>query len=201
MLFRLILGLQVEARDHAVQGRIGADLRRVEEQLSPPEQPGLLAQIHNVLEEALEERQAQPLPDPGQAGMIGQRLIQPVAEIPAVREVEAGDVDQAPLRAEALEEQDQLEFEEHDGVDGRPAPSFVELLNPLADEAESELSIEVPVEIVSRDEAFERDRDGLVERTELRGTKHSRYTQGGAEEHRNPGHEPWRARAGGPDST
>src|SRR3954462_3236058 len=89
MLLRLSLGLQVEPGDHTVQSRIGAHLRRVEEQLPSPEQSRFLTQIHDVLEETLEDRQAQSLPDARQAGVLGQRLIQPIAEIPAVREVQA----------------------------------------------------------------------------------------------------------------
>src|SRR5438094_765082 len=97
MLCRLLLGLQVEPGHYTIQGRIRTHLGRVEEQLAPPEQSRLLAQLHDVLEEALEDRESQPLPDPRQAGVLGQRLIQAVTEIPAVAEVEAGGLDQAPL--------------------------------------------------------------------------------------------------------
>ena len=85
----------------------------------PQTRPASLAQLDDVLEEALEDGQAQALPDAGQAGVVGQRLVQGVAEVPAVREVEAGRLDQLPLGADALEEHDELELEEDDRVDGR----------------------------------------------------------------------------------
>ena len=72
--------------------------------------------------------------------MIGERLIQRVAEIPAVREVEAGRLDQLPLRADPLEEHDELQLEEDDRVDAGPTPLGIELLRPVADEAEVELA-------------------------------------------------------------
>src|SRR5262245_17985503 len=125
-----------------------------------------------MLEEALEDRESQPLADAGQAGVIRQRLIQSVAEIPTVRKVQARRIDQVALRAQALEEQDELKFEEHDRVDGRPAPGLVERLDPLSDEAEIQVRVEVAVEVVGRNELFERNHYGLVNRADLRGPEH-----------------------------
>ena len=47
----------------------------------------------------------------------GSVLVQRVAEVPAVRQVEAGGLDQLALGADALEEHHQLQLEEDDGVD------------------------------------------------------------------------------------
>jgi hypothetical protein len=49
--------------------------------------------------------------------VIGQRLVQRVAQVPAVGQVEAGRGDQLPLGADALEEPDQVQLEELDRVD------------------------------------------------------------------------------------
>jgi hypothetical protein len=43
-------------------------------------------------------------------------------EVPAVREVQIGDLDELALGADAFEEHDQLELEEDDRVNGRATP-------------------------------------------------------------------------------
>jgi hypothetical protein len=172
MLLRLLFGLEVEPGDHATQSGVRSDLGRVEEQFSAPDQARLLAQLHDVLEDALEDGQAQALPNPRQAGVVGQRFIQAIAQVPAVGQMQARRLDQAALRANAFKEQDELELEEDDGVDGRPAPGLVELLDPRTDEGEIQLGIEVPVEVVSRDEILQRDHDRPVNGAEFGRTEH-----------------------------
>src|SRR4051812_18582642 len=66
---------------------------------------------------------------------------------------------------------------EDDRVDGRPAPSVVHILDPLPDKGEIQISVEVPVEVVSGDQTFKRDCDGPIECADLRWTKHGRYTR------------------------
>ena len=66
-------GLVVEARDEGRDAGVGFDLGGVEVELPAPDEPGLLAQIDDLLEEALEDVDPQPLPDAGQAGVVGQR--------------------------------------------------------------------------------------------------------------------------------
>ena len=114
-------GLPVEPGHQAIQVGIGPHLGRVEEQLLAPDQAGRLAQLDDLLEEALEDLDAQTRPDPGQAGVVGQRLVQGVAEVPAMGQVQAGQLDQLALRADPLEEHDQLELEEDDRIDGSVA--------------------------------------------------------------------------------
>ena len=50
--------------------------------------------------------------------MVGERLGQVVAEIPAQAQPVGDDPQQLALRAQPLEEQDQLQLEEDDRVDG-----------------------------------------------------------------------------------
>ena len=69
---------------------MASHLGGVEVQLPAPDQPRLLAQVDDLLEEALEDVDAEPLPDAGQAGVVGQLLVEGVAEVPAVGQVEAG---------------------------------------------------------------------------------------------------------------
>ena len=92
-----------------------------------------------------------PLPDAGQAGVVGQLLVQGVAEVPAMGQVEAGRLDELALGADALEEHHQLQLEEDDRVDAGPAALGIELPRPVADEAQVELRLQVAVEVVSRE--------------------------------------------------
>jgi hypothetical protein len=132
----------------------------------------LLPKLHDVLEEALEGRHAQPLPDTSQAGMIRQGFIEAIAQVPAVGQVQASRLDQAALWAQSLEEQDELELEEDDRVDGGPPTCAIEIGDPLAHKRQVESGIEVAVEMVGRDKLFQGDSHGLIERTEFRGTQH-----------------------------
>ena len=122
-----VLAVVVEARHQRVDVGVGLDLGRVDVELPAPDQARLLTEIDDLLEEALEDVDAQPLPDAGQAGVVGQRLVQGVAEVPAVGQVEAGRLDELALGADALEEHDQLELEEDDRVDAGPAPFGIPL--------------------------------------------------------------------------
>jgi hypothetical protein len=68
-------------------------------------------------------------------------------------------------------------------VEPSPTPTRVAFLHPLADEAKVELGIEVPIEMVGRDQLLQRDSDRLIERTEFGWTQHGRISRLGAEEH------------------
>src|SRR5262249_29145252 len=65
-----------EPGNQGIEIGIGPDFGGVEEQLPPPDEPGLLAEVDDPLEEPLEDPDAEPLPDARQAGMVGQRLVQ-----------------------------------------------------------------------------------------------------------------------------
>jgi hypothetical protein len=97
MLMRLLFGLEVEPGDHTTQGGVRSNLGRIDEQFSAPDQAGLLAQFHHVLKEALEHGHPQPLPNARQAGVVRQRLVEAIAQIPAVGQVQGGGLDQATL--------------------------------------------------------------------------------------------------------
>src|SRR6266540_4143594 len=125
-----------------------------------------------MLEEALENRQAQALPNPGQAGVVRQRLVQAIAQIPAVGEMETRGVDEPALGAQALKEEDELELEEHDRVNRWPAAPSIAVLDPLANEAQVQLGIEVAVEMAGWDELLQRNGDGLIQRAEFGWPQH-----------------------------
>ena len=194
-------GVVVEAGDEGRDAGVGFDLRGVEVELPAPDEARLLAQIDDLLEEALEDVDAEPLPDAGQAGVVGQRLVEGVAEVPAVGQVEAGGLDELALGADALEEHHQLQLEEDDRVDGGPAPLGVELPRPVADEAQVELGFQVAVEVVDRDEVLQRDGDRLVEaagfgRAEHRGLRDGASVRAAGRATPRPGAAPVKSLAG-----
>ena len=90
--------------------------------------------------------------------MVGQRLGQVVAEIPAQAEPVGDDPQQLALGAQPLEEQDQLQLEEDDRVDGGSPGLRVGLPNQVAHEAEIERALQMAVEVVRGNEVLQRDR-------------------------------------------
>jgi hypothetical protein len=143
----------------------------------PPDQTHVLAQVNDLLEEALEDADAEPLPNAGQTGVVGQRLVQRVPDVPAVAKVEAGRLDQLPLGADAFEEHDQLQLEEDDRVDGGPASLGIQLPRPVPDKRQIELGFQMPIEVVGGDQVVERDRDRLVKAAWFSGTEHEQTPQ------------------------
>jgi hypothetical protein len=80
--------------------------------------------------------------------------------------------DELALGAEALDDPDELEFEEHHRVDAGPAPFGVEVARSLADEAEVQLGFEVAVEVAPRDQVLQRDGDRRIEAVGLERAEH-----------------------------
>src|SRR5205823_10989963 len=64
---------------------------------------------------------------------------------------------QLTFRPEPFEEQYELQLEEHHRVNGRTSGTSVLVGDPVADEAEVHLRIQVPVEIVGRNQLLEAD--------------------------------------------
>ena len=103
------VGLGREPRDPALHGSIGLDLGRVEEELLAPHQPCLDTFFDDPLEEATEDEQAVALADAGEAGVVGKRLLEIVAEIPAQGQARRDYPHQLALGADVLEEHEELE--------------------------------------------------------------------------------------------
>ena len=87
-------------------------------------------------------------------------------------EVQVGQLQQVPLRANALKEHDELELEEDHRVDARPTTLGVAIPGPLPHEAEFEPASEVAVEVVRRDEGLERDSNWAIQATQLGWAEH-----------------------------
>jgi hypothetical protein len=79
--------------------------------------------------------------------VVGQRLVQRVAQVPAVGEVERRRLHEPALRADALEERDALELEEDRGVDARPPGRRVAVAHRLPHEREVEPPLQVAVDV------------------------------------------------------
>ena len=146
----------IEARHQRIDGSVRRNLGGVDVELFPPDQLCLLAEVDDPVEEALEGVDAQALSNPRQAGMVGEVLIQRVAEIPAVGQMETRGFDELALGADPLKEHDELELEEDDGVDARPAAFRVQLSRPVAHEAQIQRPFQMAVEVVGRDELLQR---------------------------------------------
>lgn len=90
------------------------DLGRVDEELRAPDQARLLAQVDDLLDEAREDCNTQPLPDAGQTRVVGERLVEGIAQVPVVGQVQAGGPDELSLGADPLDEHDELELADDD---------------------------------------------------------------------------------------
>ena len=119
-------GVVVEAWHKRRDAGVGLDLRGIDVELATPHQPRLLAQIDDLLEEALEDVDTEPLPDARQAGVIRQVLVEGIAQIPAVGQVQAGRLDELSFGADAFEEHDELQLEEDDRIDAGPTSLGIE---------------------------------------------------------------------------
>jgi hypothetical protein len=104
--------------------------------------------------------------------VVGQRLVEVVAEIPAVSKVEAGGLDELAFRADALEEHGQLEFEEDHRVNRGTAAGGVAIGDPYPNDAKIQSRIKVAIEVISRAELLKRDGPRSVEATEPGRSEH-----------------------------
>lgn len=87
----------IEAWDPRRYAGVGLHLGHIEVQLSPPDEPRILAEVDDVLEEALEEIDPEALADPGQAGVVWEELVESIAQVPAMGQIQAGGLDELAL--------------------------------------------------------------------------------------------------------
>ncbi len=133
----------------------------------------MLAQLDDTHEEAFEQRQTEPLADAGQAGVVRQGLIQVIAQIPAMGEVESDRTHQLPLGSHSLKEEDELELEEHHRVDTGPTTRGIAVLHPGADQRQVQRGVEVAIEMVCRDQLLQRDGHGLIQQAQIGRAEHA----------------------------
>src|SRR5215210_5338700 len=75
-----------EAGRDGVQRRVRFDLGGVEVQILSPYQPRFDAHLYDLLEEAPEDAEAEALARASEVGVVGQRLVKVVAQVPTHRE-------------------------------------------------------------------------------------------------------------------
>ena len=168
----MFLGQHAYAGDERVHGGIGAHFGRIEDQLVAPNESRVNTLLDNRLEEAPEDRQAQPGTNPAERGMVRQRFVEVVARGPAHRQVVADLLHELPLGAETGEEDQQLSAEEDFGIDRGASAAGVAVSGKIADEGVGEHPVEMAIETIVRDHGVERDEDRAVEITGLGRTEH-----------------------------
>lgn len=141
----------------AVHVGVGPDLGRVEEQLLAAHQPRVRAPPDHLLEEPPEDRETETVARARQVGVVGQRLVQVVPEVPAHREAVGRHAHELPLAPQPLEEHDELQLEEDHRVDRGAAARGVQRAHQISHEREVEPLLQAPVEAVFRDEVLQRD--------------------------------------------
>jgi hypothetical protein len=80
-----------------------------------------------------------------------------VADVPPHRQTLGDDAHQFSLATDTLTEHDQLQTEEHFGIDARRTRGGVEILEQFPDEGEIEPLLKTAVEVVLWHEIFEAD--------------------------------------------
>jgi hypothetical protein len=87
--------------------------------------------------------------------VIGQGLGQLVAHRPAQAQAIGDDPHQLPLRAQPLDEQHQLELDEDHRIDTRSSDPRVGVADQIAYERKVERPLQMPGDVVGRDEIVE----------------------------------------------
>src|SRR6266567_4442118 len=140
-------------------GRIGLHFSRIDVEFLPPDQSGLLTLLHNRLKEAAKDVDPIALTNARETGMVGQGLVQIVANIPPHAEPICCMAHQLPFRADALKEHHQLQFEEHNGVNRRATATSIGLLHELTHERQVKGSLQVSIEVIVRNQLIKGDID------------------------------------------
>jgi hypothetical protein len=110
--------------------------------------------------------------------VVGERLVQGVAEVPAVRQVQAGRLDELALGPQPFEEEDELELEEDHGIEARSTADGVPVADELAHEGQIEHPRQVAVEVVRRHQRLQRGEHRPVDAARLRRPEHRQIPPG-----------------------
>jgi hypothetical protein len=86
--------------------------------------------------------------------VIRRRLVEVVAEKPAIGQIQAELARQSTLRSDAVEVADEQHLEDHDGVDGRLTGVTVERLAEATDEGEVDTFSDATKQVIFGDQAL-----------------------------------------------
>jgi hypothetical protein len=140
--------LDRKARSQRIEVSIGADLRAINVELFALDQLLLLALLHNGVEEAAKDVHAISFSDARETGMVRQGLAQIVPQIPPHTEPIRCMPYQLAFRAYSFKEHDELQFEEHDGINGGTTTVCIGRLYELADKREIKCALQVTIEMI-----------------------------------------------------
>src|SRR5918995_556019 len=148
--------LHREAGRDRLQGGIRLYLGGVEVELFAPHKAGFYALLHDLLEEAAEGSKPVTIPDPGEARVVGQGLVEIVAQIPADAKAVGHNGHQLPFASQSFKEKNKLELEKYYRIDAGATCGGVALFNQIPHKREIEGLFQIAVEVVLRYEFFER---------------------------------------------
>lgn len=149
------MALHGKTRQHLVAVGVSLDQGSVGVQLLAPHQSFVLAPVNDLLKELAEDVDAVAVTNTSHRGVVGQGLVQVVAEIPAHTETVGANPLKLALRAHPFEEQNELELKEHDRVDRGPTACGIAIAHQVAHKAQIECALDVAVEVVCRHEVVE----------------------------------------------
>jgi hypothetical protein len=125
-----------QPRPKGTHGGVGLYVGGVEIELVPIHEAGLNAELHDMLKEAEERFHSVPAADLREAAVVGQGLIEVVAQVPAVSQIQVGRLHEVAFGDDSLEEGDEVELEEDYRVDGWPAHLLVAVAHELTNKGE-----------------------------------------------------------------
>lgn len=106
-----LLGFQEPARDQALHCGIGPHVGTIGIEFVAPDESCLDTELHNLFKKPLKDGESIARTNLAQTAVIGDGFIEVIAEVPAMREIEAHGLHQLSFRADAFEEHDQLQLE------------------------------------------------------------------------------------------
>src|SRR5437773_1488474 len=132
-----------------------------------------------MFEEALEDSKTESLANLGEAGMVRQGLVEAVADVPALGDVEGHGFHELALGAQPVKEEEELQLEKDNRINAVSSALSVLVGDPVADKAQIELCLEPAIEVVLRDELVKRGQHRPVKPAHFRWTQHDACASGG----------------------
>jgi len=114
----------------------------------------LLALVYDGLEEATEHLHAIAGTNAREARVVRQWLIQIISQVPTDAEPIVRMTHQETLRTDALKEHHELQLEEDHRINGRATTTCIGLLHELTHKREVEGSLQVPIEVIRRNQVL-----------------------------------------------
>jgi hypothetical protein len=148
------MGLDSKAGSQRISGSIGGHFRPIEIEFFAPDESCLLAQLHNLFKETAKDLDPRAFTDACQTGMVGERLVQIIPEVPSDAESISGMAHQEAFGTYPLEEHHELQFEEHDGVNRGATCASTGLLDKFAHKRKVKRSLQVAIKVIRWHELF-----------------------------------------------